>query len=37
MHHTAVKNGSGAPSVLLNTTFTFCPIFNLLVSQSGLP
>ena len=31
---TGVKNGSGAPSVVLNTTFTFCPIFNLAMSQS---
>jgi hypothetical protein len=34
MHHTGVKNGSGAPSVVLNTTFTFWPIFNLSMSQS---
>jgi hypothetical protein len=32
--HTGVKNGSGAPSVVLNTTFTFWPIFNLSMSQS---
>src|SRR5207302_7041837 len=32
--HTGVKNGSGAPSVGLNTTFTFWPIFNLSISQS---
>ncbi len=29
-----VKNGSGAPSVGLNTTFTFWPIFNFSMSQS---
>ncbi|MGY3452118.1 hypothetical protein ACVILH_004460 [Bradyrhizobium sp. USDA 4353] len=26
--YTGVKNGSGAPSVGLNTTFTFWPIFS---------
>jgi hypothetical protein len=33
-NHTGVKNGNGAPSVALNTTFTFCPIFNFSMSQS---
>ena len=32
--YTGVKNGSGAPSVGLNTTFTFWPIFSLSMSQS---
>ena len=32
--YTGVKNGSGAPSVGLNTTFTFWPIFSLSRSQS---
>jgi len=31
-----VKNGSGAPSVGLNTSFTFCPIFKLSMSQSTM-
>jgi hypothetical protein len=29
-----VKNGNGAPSVALNTTFTFWPIFSFSISQS---
>jgi hypothetical protein len=29
-----VKNGSGAPSVGLNTTFTFWPILSVVRSQS---
>ena len=33
-HYTGVKNGSGGPSVVLNTTLTFCPIFRLFMSQS---
>ena len=33
-NYTGVKNGSGAPSVGLNTTFTFCPIFSFSSSQS---
>jgi hypothetical protein len=35
-NYTGVKNGSGAPSVGLNTTFTFWPIFNLSMSQSTM-
>jgi hypothetical protein len=31
-----VKNGSGAPSVGLNTTFTFWPIFGVVRSQSTM-
>jgi hypothetical protein len=31
---TGVKNGSGAPSVVLNTTLTFWPIFSFAMSQS---
>src|SRR5579859_2727999 len=33
-NYTGVKNGSGAPSVALNTTFTFWPIFSFSMSQS---
>ena len=33
-HSTGVKNGSGAPSVVLNTTLTFWPIFSFAISQS---
>src|SRR5258708_35753568 len=32
--HSGVKNGSGGPSVVLNTTLTFWPILNLSMSQS---
>src|ERR1700709_1243232 len=32
--HAGVKNGSGAPSVGLNTTLTFWPIFSVSMSQS---
>jgi hypothetical protein len=32
--YATVKNGSGAPSVGLNTTFTFWPIFSFSISQS---
>lgn len=35
-NYTTVKNGSGAPSVGLNTTFTFWPIFKLSMSQSTM-
>src|SRR5258706_15295602 len=34
--YTGVKNGSGAPSVGLNTTLTFWPIFNFSRSQSTI-
>ena len=34
--YAGVKNGSGAPSVGLNTTFTFWPIFSLSMSQSTI-
>src|SRR5262249_16046955 len=33
-NYTGVKNGNGAPSVGLNPTFTFCPIFSVVRSQS---
>ena len=35
-HQAGVKNGSGAPSVGLNTTFTFWPILSLSMSQSTM-
>src|ERR1700754_2851291 len=34
--YTGVKNGRGAPSVGLNTTFTFWPIFNVSMLQSTI-
>ena len=35
-NYAGVKNGSGAPSVGLNTTLTFWPIFNVAMSQSTM-